>query len=398
MKVLVINDYARKGGAEEVYRTSLDVLRAQPGVAAIGFDESTLGPAARRGSRAWNAAAARELAAVIAREEPDRVLVHNYHNLLSPSILPVIARHKRRTGCPALLTCHDYQLVFYNPNLLRYPGGRATPVALDALARGRTLFERASPRGALHDAAKKLHWHAVHTLLRPAATFDLLLCPSPYMREALARRGLKNTLLLYNPVSPALVSNEPKCVAHDALDLAFIGRIDAEKGLDAFLELAGAARFERIACITVYGDGAERAALEQKYAHVIAAGRLRFAGRVDHASLFSALRKHDALVLPSIWAENAPLVIVEAAMTGLPVLVHDIGSLSSFGDEIGNKVRYRHTVASLVQALDALRTHLRDPHRHYDWSLYTRRRYAEHLSAALRLDTSAVQEPVPQCD
>lgn len=154
MKVLVINDFARKGGAEEVYRTSVDVLRAQPGVEVATFDERAFALTQGGAARAWNAPAARALAAVLEREAPQRVLVHNYHNLLSPSIVPVIARYKRRTGCRAYLTCHDYHLVFYNPNLLTYPRGRATPLPLDALARGTRLFERSSPRGAASRAPR----------------------------------------------------------------------------------------------------------------------------------------------------------------------------------------------------------------------------------------------------
>lgn len=385
MKVLVVNDFVRKGGAEEVYRTSLDVLRQLPGVDAEPFDERAFKCGDGMAQRAWNPAAARELASAIERVKPDRVLVHNYHSLLSPAILPVIVRYKRRFGYRTFLTCHDYHMVFYNPNLLTYPNGRATPLPLDALASRRRLFARASPHGAVHDAVKKLHWHTVNALLNPAQVFDLFLCPSPYMRDALARRGLTRSVLLPNPVNTGIEASTPKCVAREALDLAFVGRVEPEKGLDEFLQLASATGFHRIASVTVYGDGHQREALQHKYAALVDAGRVRFAGRLDHAHLFDALRAHDALVLPSIWAENAPLVIVEAAMIGLPALVHDVGSLSSFGDEIGNKIKYTQTPASLAEALDALDSHLRDARRRYDWSRYTRQHYAEHLAAALQL-------------
>jgi glycosyltransferase involved in cell wall biosynthesis len=385
MKVLVVNDFVRKGGAEEVYRTSLDVLQQFPGVDAEAFDERAFTCSDGMKQRAWNPVAARELAGAIERLKPARVLVHNYHSLLSPAILPVIARYKRQLGYRTFLTCHDYHMVFYNPNLLTYPHGRATPLPLDALASRRRLFARASPRGAVHDAVKKLHWHVVDALLNPAAAFDLFLCPSPYMRDALARRGLNHTMLLPNPVNTSVEPCAPKCVTREQFDLAFVGRVEPEKGLDELLQLAHATRFHRIASVTVYGDGGQRAVLQRKYAALVDAGKLRFAGRLDHAQLFDALRTHDALVLPSIWAENAPLVIVEAAMIGLPVLVHDVGSLSSFGDEIGNKIKYAQSPASLVDALEALRTHLLDASRRYDWSCYTRQHYAAHLAAALQL-------------
>ncbi len=137
---------------------------------------------------------------------------------------------------------------------------------------------------------------------------------------------------------------------------------------------------------------ADRRAVAQ---HLVVRGERRAR---DLVAELDRLREHDALVLPSVWAENAPLVIVEAAMIGLPVLVHDIGSLSSFGDEIGNKIRYARNGASLAHALDALRAHLREPRRRYDWSLYTRRHYADRLAALLELSAREARELAPQCD
>jgi glycosyltransferase involved in cell wall biosynthesis len=392
MMVLVINDFVRKGGAEEVYRTSVDVLRALPGVDAEGFDERSVAAAHGMARRAWNPAAARALAATIERVQPQRVLVHNYHSLLSPSILPVIQRYKRTLGYRTFLTCHDYHMVFYNPNLLTYPKpGVSKPLPLEALGDSRRLLARASARGMLHDAVKKLHWHAVNTVLNPCAIFDQFLCPSPYMRDALARRGMMRSAILPNPVNTRIAQAPPRIVDKDRFDLAFVGRIEPEKGLDPFLELASHTQWHRLGSVTLYGDGSQRDTLHAKYTTLVNCGRLRFAGRLDHAQLFEALRAHDAVLLPSIWAENAPLVIVEAAMIGLPVLVHDLGSLASFGDEIGNKIKYQHTPDSLVAALDALSMHLRDTRRRYDWSQYTREHYAARLGALL--DLHAGTEP-----
>jgi glycosyltransferase involved in cell wall biosynthesis len=396
-KILVINDYVIKGGAEEVYRTSVDVLQTLPGVLTHSFDESSLPAGSGMARRAWNPTAARALTETIERVHPDRVLVHNYHGLMSPSILPVLARYKRQLGFRTFLTCHDYHLVFYNPNLLTYPHGQVIPLPLSALASPQRLMARASARGIAHDAMKKLHWHTVEGLLKPAALFDLFLCPSPYMRDALAQRGLTRSVLLPNPVSTNIVPDRPKAAQREELDLAFVGRVEPEKGLDEFLQLARRTWFHGIGSITVYGDGAQREALQIKHADLIATDRLRFAGRLDHGQLFQALRTHDALVLPSIWAENAPLVIVEAAMIGLPVLTHDIGSLSSFGDEIGNKIKYARTPAGLVDALEMLRTHLCNTSRRYDWSRYTRQRYTENLAAFLQVGIAERQDLVPQC-
>ncbi|WP_233203390.1 MULTISPECIES: glycosyltransferase [Mycetohabitans] len=129
------------------------------------------------------------------------------------------------------------------------------------------------------------------------------------------------------------------------------------------------------------------------------AGRLEFRGRRPHRALLTELRETaHAMVLPSICAENAPLSIVEAAMLGLPVLVHDIGSLSMFGDEIGNKFKYRCDTASYRAALDALIRHLGQPNRRYDVAEYHPQRYAQRLATALRLERSNEQAKATHAD
>lgn len=392
MRVLVINDFVRRGGAEEVYRMSVDVLRARTDVTVETFDEHAL-PAVEniRRARVWSRATARALVAQLDRFRPQRILVHNYHNLLSSAILPVLARYKRRSGCSLYMTAHDYHLVFYNPSLQIYSRGQTKPLSLDQLHSARRIVSVASPHGIFHDVVKKLHWHTVNALFDPLGLFDEILCPSPFMRDLIGRFGRTRVTLLSNPIDSALVPRAPKPAQRARLDLAFVGRIEADKGLAQFLALMADSAGEAIESLTVYGDGSERGPLEERHADLVKAGRLRFAGRLDHAALFAELPTHDALVLPSIWVENAPLVIVEAAVLGLPVLVNDIGSLSTFGDEIGNKILYRNFPEDFSRAIDALRTHLADENRHYDWSRYSIDCYASSLYAALGIDG-----PVPR--
>ena len=78
VRVLVISDFVRKGGAEEVYRVSVDVLRARNDVVVETFDEHTLPDSeGGRRARAWSPAAARALVTLLDRFRPQRILVHN---------------------------------------------------------------------------------------------------------------------------------------------------------------------------------------------------------------------------------------------------------------------------------------------------------------------------------
>lgn len=57
------------------------------------------------------------------------------------------------------------------------------------------------------------------------------------------------------------------------------------------------------------------------------AGRLVVAGPVPSSEVPGLIAAHDVVVVPSIWAENAPLVALEARAAGRPVLASDLGGL-----------------------------------------------------------------------
>jgi glycosyltransferase involved in cell wall biosynthesis len=388
-RILVINDFAVKGGAEEVYRQSAELLRAVEGVEVECFDHTTYREPEQSRVALWNFEAARALAKVITDFKPHRVLVHNYHSQLSSSVLSVIARYKRKLGYIAYMTCHDYHLVYYNPNLLTYTkqGGVAT-LPLDALRTPRALWIRSSPKGLAHDVIKKAHWHAMRLLAKPERIFDAFLCPSLFMQEALVKsRIVSRSDLVFNPASVSVKPLRPKVCTSDRINLAFIGRVAAEKGLVPFIELAQSVDFERINRLTIYGDGPERAVIEQRFASLIESGKVVFFGRLPQARLFEELqRTADAIVLPSVWPENAPLAIIEAALLGLPVLVNDIGSLSTFGDQVGNKIKFRRDPQAFRRALAELAAHLSVPTREYDVHEYSPDRYGARLAQIMSID------------
>jgi glycosyltransferase involved in cell wall biosynthesis len=384
-RVLIVNDYDAFGGAEQVYRSSLETLRAIPGVEVEKFDKNDIAEAGLIANPAWNIRAARALDEKIRRFRPNRVWVHNYHGYMSSSILGVIRRNKQRFGYKTYLTCHDYHLVFHNPLMLYYPRGRAVPATLDDLGTLRALLTRSSPRSLAYDALRKLHWLTIDKLVDPPGAFDLFLCPSLFMREALRRRGITNSVFFPNPVATAECSPRRAYRRDAGLHIAFVGRISPEKGIRQFIEMLAATQFRQVRRITLFGDGPDRRPLESRYASLIDDGRICFAGSMPHEQLFQRMRELDALVLPSTCGENAPLVIVEAAALGMPILVHDHGSMSTFGDEIGNKIKYAANAASLTAALESLADHLANPHLSYDISMYTKARYTEQVIRHLSL-------------
>jgi glycosyltransferase involved in cell wall biosynthesis len=398
-RVLVINDYATMGGAEVVYKQSADLLGRLPGVEVEVFDSTRFPVGTTKLSRSWNVAAARALEKVIVEFRPHRLMVHNYHNALSNSILSVIARQKKRLGFRAYHTSHDYHLVYYNPALQYFDKQRAVVLPLEMLGTREALKHRSTTKGFTHDLMTKFYWHAVREIFPAAQIFETIVCPSAFMEEALHRSGIRNTKVIFNPSSVPVAFQPSSTLGKQRFKIAFVGRISQEKGLAQFIELAQRVDFHRIDVIGVYGDGPERAAMEQRFASLIGSGKVVFFGRLPQDELFAQMRRFaDAVVVPSLGAENAPLVIVEAAMLGMPALVHDGGSMATTGDAVGNKIKFRAQPESLRLALDRLAMHLADKGRRYSLAEYRPEHYQRRLAEVMAIGEHSAASRSTQTD
>ena len=151
-----------------------------------------------------------------------------------------------------------------------------------------------------------------------------MLIPSDHARRVLVNAGLPAEKAV---VSPHFLPHSLAAVAARHTDgrgpYAFVGRLTAEKGLEALLAHWPADRE-----LVVVGDGDERARLEGAYA----SATVRFLGQVSRQEVVELLAAARALVFSSLWWETFGLVAMEALSAGTPVL--------SLG---------RHAVADLVR-------------------------------------------------
>lgn len=102
-----------------------------------------------------------------------------------------------------------------------------------------------------------------------------------------------------------------------------VGRLEAVKNYPALLRAFSAARLSHPGSVMlIVGDGVQRRETEKLADSLGLQGSIRFLGlRRDVADLMNAA---DALVLASKW-EGLPLVVLEAAACGLPIVATDVG-------------------------------------------------------------------------
>ncbi|MGB8853817.1 MAG: glycosyltransferase [Pirellulales bacterium] len=164
--------------------------------------------------------------------------------------------------------------------------------------------------------------------------------------------GVPDSILLHAPAN--VTGDIPLPWPADSRDLrmAIIGRLDvATKGHDVLFEaLAGSAWRDRKWRLRIYGDGPDRKYLTELAAHYQISDKVDFPGHLEN--LRDVWADNHLLVMPSRH-EAGPLVVIEAALYGRPVVATDVGLVEQWvidGDT--GFVAEATTRSALANALD----------------------------------------------
>lgn len=114
----------------------------------------------------------------------------------------------------------------------------------------------------------------------------------------------------------------------EALELAFVARLDHVKGLTILIDAVAATREAgRDVRLTVAGDGPKRAHFERHAKRTGVADAVTFTGYLGQDGVADVLAGADVFVLPS-FAEGVPVSLMEACASGLPVIATQVGGVS----------------------------------------------------------------------
>jgi glycosyltransferase involved in cell wall biosynthesis len=140
------------------------------------------------------------------------------------------------------------------------------------------------------------------------------------------------------------------------LVFAFFGQISRLKGIDLLFDAAEILARRKVegVRIEVHGDASGqppefREAFEARLARLPPLIEIR--GRYDNARVRGLMAATDAVLVPSLWWENSPLVIQEALAARRPVICSDIGGMA---EKVRDGVDGFHFRAGSAAALAAL--------------------------------------------
>lgn len=261
-----------------------------------------------------------ELAPLVARAAPE--VIHLHHPLLF-GLEGIDLLRRAAPRARLLATLHDYFALCPREGQLLTPEGRrcAGPSAEGCR---RCFPERPALDVVLRDIAVRDSFRA----------FDTLIAPSHFLRDRFVAAGWDGARLAVLPnavpaATPAPHRVLPKGGRRDRF--AVFGNVNRYKG--TLVALGASARLSRAGVahgLSIHGGLAwQTDAFRAEFAAALAeAPDARHLGAYLPAEQAARIAACDWVVVPSIWFENAPLVILEAFRHRRPVICGDVGGMA----------------------------------------------------------------------
>ena len=254
-----------------------------------------------------------KFARLLDRVQPDIIHTQSLHGHLTPSVL----MEAKARGLPVVWTLHEYKLVCPNTHFLI----DSTGVICEACRGGRyyqAAFKRCKKGSLLASLMAALEAYT-HQILRVQKQVDQFLAPSQFLRKKLIERGFPAEKVIHLPLF--LKDEQFDYSGKDAGYFLFLGRINPIKGIEV---LAEAARLTPEVTVLLAGRN-EGGQAENLLANL--PPNARYLGMKSGQELNDLLHGARALVMPSLWYENQPFVILEAFAAGKPVIASRLGGM-----------------------------------------------------------------------
>ncbi len=247
------------------------------------------------GRMMYSIEARRNMATLVARQNPDICHVHNIYTQISPSILHALKEQR----VPVIMTVHDHHLVTpqYNVWVSGY------------------FHKNSYAASFMQTAAFKFH----RMLKMYQNHVDLFVTPSSYLKRQLVAGGFPKDRIRVNHYGADASELSPNF--HHKGYILFVGRLSEEKGIETVIKIA---REVPDVQFKIVGKGPQEKDMH-RFAHKLK--NVEFLGFRNGAELTQLYRNAMAVVIPSRVQDVFPLVMLESMRVGTPVIASRSGGI-----------------------------------------------------------------------
>jgi len=235
-------------------------------------------------------------------------------------LYPEIVLAAKDCGLPVVLRMSDFQLVC--PAYSMFRDGAPCDLCLDGLYHclKHKCLKESLPVTAVRLAAMKLQ-----QFMKVNRKTSIFVCPSKFMAETLLRSGIPKSKIIHlpTPVSPDLLEMDYSPVPKSGYAL-YVGGLYEPKGVLTAVSSAAKYGFP----LKVAGDTRAPHFLDLIDKVRSKGGKdIDFVGFADGKKLAGLYKGAGCVIIPSLWYENSPNVLLEAMAFARPVVASNIGSL-----------------------------------------------------------------------
>ena len=152
-------------------------------------------------------------------------------------------------------------------------------------------------------------------------------------------------------------------IGNDDFTLLFVGRLIKEKGVLELINAIEKINDEHIKLIIVgsinFGNIENSPYLETIAKKIKNNKNIQLTGFIHNDDLYKYYQLVDLMVVPSMWNEAAGLVLIEAAISGLPIITTKSGGIAEYVDEHNIIVSRDDIVNNLCKAITDMRDNVK---------------------------------------
>jgi len=338
VRVLHINNYDKKGGAERVFDISrknnytinycgyvkLSNTNESPDISFSSWEKNNklFGII----NYIFSFRNYKLLLNYLSNNNVDIIHIHGFFSSLSPSILLAIKKIKFSKKLKVIQTIHDFHLICPNSSLYNFIKDDICERCINKKIKINIFTTNCDRRGFYYSVIKGIRSILSYNILKHRNIIDKFICPSEFMKRKLIMDGveeqkivvIRNSVATYNKVLP----NKKNIIC-------YFGRFSKEKNLEFLIEVFSywKNKTPNDFLLLLIGEGEEEVKLKKVASESAFSSSIIFKSFLPFDQLIMIIGEAKYSTMSSKCYENLPMLVIESISLNIIPIVPQLGGM-----------------------------------------------------------------------